>query len=149
MPGHDGQDHLDTASLLPPVRRDSLTFPPHAESVTAARHFLSHTLRTWGLHVLVDRAQLAASEVLTNAVVHAGTPFVLTLHYADVLAVSVRDSVPPWPRSSARPTLAPESADTGRGLAVVEAVTDTWGVRRDGDGKIVWFHLQLPAPCPD
>lgn len=80
-----------------PVRQERLTLPAQVESVPAARHFLSYMLGQWGLAALVDAVALAASELLTNAVVHAGTPIEVRLLVAGSLVVSVRDGRPAWP----------------------------------------------------
>jgi anti-sigma regulatory factor (Ser/Thr protein kinase) len=93
-----------------------------------------------GSQVDSDVAQLLVSELVTNAVRHAGGDGVLvraTLQ-ADLLRVEVHDSSPsvPGPVSPA-----PESAEGGRGLLLVDALADRWGVEQVTAGKRTWFEL--------
>jgi anti-sigma regulatory factor (Ser/Thr protein kinase) len=89
---------------------------------------------------VVIGARLIASELATNAVLHAGTPFTVTVEYAGVdVTIRVRDgsSQAPVVRSPVR------LADGGRGLVLVDALSDSWGVSEETDGgKSVW------ARCP-
>ena len=87
---------------------------------------------------LVETAELLVSEVVTNALVHAGTPIDLSISVqADGLRVEVGDGSThlPSPRSYA-PT-----AGTGRGLMLLEQMVDEWGVSPGARGKTVWFRL--------
>lgn len=82
---------------------------------------------------------LCVSELATNALLH-GTPpgrgFLVRLRYdPDVLRVEVHDSGSAWP-------LTPEHQDEGgRGLFVVQALADKWGVGRRHPGKVVWCEF--------
>lgn len=134
-------------------RRERVRFPPQPESVPAGRHFLTMTLLEWDLTGLVEAVALASSEVLTNAVVHARTAFEVEVRAAEHLVVSVHDGGPLWTRSAAGPSagsvaLPGWDVESGRGLALVEAVCDDWGVRRDVAGKTVWFSLAIPDGEP-
>jgi len=117
--------------------------PAQPESVTAARHFLCQMLSAWGLAELTDTVALAASELLTNAVVHARTSFEVTVLADQDLLVSVRDSAVPW-RLGQPADLPDWPQESGRGLALVAAVSHQWGVRPEPDGKTVWFTVALP-----
>jgi anti-sigma regulatory factor (Ser/Thr protein kinase) len=84
---------------------------------------------------------LTVSELVTNAVVHARTPATLRLSMrGHVLRVGVTDLA-----SESRPAVrvAEDTAVNGRGLALVDAVADRWGVDApgDGSGKTVWLEL--------
>ena len=127
------------------AQRQQMQFPDQLSSVPAARRFLTFTLKQWGLVDLVDAAALAATEVVTNAVVHARSAFRLTVQADDVLLVSVHDTGPTWPGGT--PQLTPLDLDSegGRGLLLLEALSDAWGVHNDPTGKTIWF--QLPLPC--
>lgn len=143
-------------------RNERISLPGQVESVTAGRHFLTLILAEWGLSAWTDPVALAASEVLTNAVVHAGTPIEVGLQLSrgstqdlssgnvvgGVLVVWVRDGCPPWtPTPPPGGVGLPEwDSESGRGLALVEAVSDAWGVRPEPTGKTVWFSLRVPAP---
>jgi Histidine kinase-like ATPase domain len=89
---------------------------------------------------LADSLCLVASELVTNAVLHARTVLVLTLELRPGVArIAVRD------RSPARPAVCSYSSEavTGHGLAVVAALSRTWGTVPDGDGKLVWAEFDL------
>jgi anti-anti-sigma factor len=90
-----------------------------------------------------DAAQLVASELVTNAVVHAGTEIDLTLRLImPILHIAVRDTGP------GRPKIAgpiDESAESGRGLLLVDALASTWGTFFPDNGKIVWAQVRVRA----
>ncbi|MEW2576225.1 ATP-binding protein [Streptomyces syringium] len=117
--------------------------PPRIGQV---RRIVSAQLRYWHLDPLIDPAALGVTELLTNVHQHAEPDKRCTVEIdlmVDRLTVSVRDHDPRLPR-----VLEPDIASThGRGLALVAAVSASWGVeeRLDG-GKVVWFTLPVP-PC--
>ncbi len=78
-----------------------------------------------------------ASELATNCVQHAGTDFELVVESQDEIRVEVRDT------NRHRPMLRfPTPREPkGRGLQIVEAMSDSWGVTQSPDGKTVWFVL--------
>lgn len=83
---------------------------------------------------------LCLSEVVTNAIRHAGTAVQLTVsRRRDVVRVEVTDSSPVLPvRRSPSP-----SSSSGRGLLILDQLTAGWGARRTEDGKVVWFDFDL------
>ena len=82
---------------------------------------------------------LVVSELASNAVLHARTPFSvqLTLDFIGRFRIEVRDG------SREQPTVKRFSAGavTGRGVGIVELCSDRWGVDVDGDGKAVWCEF--------
>jgi hypothetical protein len=126
------------------------------------RRIVSAQLRYWHLDSLTDRAELGVTELLSNVHRHARPDKTCTVEIElrlDRLTVSVRDHDPRLPvLGDAQPL-----ATCGRGLAMVAAVSESWGVRPDGDsGKVVWFTLPaltqaaagtaplaVSAPVPD
>jgi anti-sigma regulatory factor (Ser/Thr protein kinase) len=109
----------------------------------AARRFVRDHLRQWGYadEDLVDEVALAVSELATNAVVHAGTPFSVGIRAvpAQLVRLSVRDDGPIMPAiGSSSPAAQAES-----GLSLVAELASCWGVESTSDGKVVWaeFHL--------
>jgi anti-sigma regulatory factor (Ser/Thr protein kinase) len=89
----------------------------------------------------VERAMLLASELVTNAVIHAATPLVLSVALDDGhLRVLVEDD------DEHAPVMAAERGPHGGfGLHIVEELADSWGTsRRPGAGKVVWFEMALP-----
>ncbi len=112
------------------------------------RRIVSAQLRYWHLDPLIDPAALGVTELLTNVHRHAEPDKQCTVEIAlmmDRLTVSVRDQDPRLPRVR---ECDPVSTH-GRGLALVAAVSQTWGmhVRDDGSGKVVWFTLAVPQPA--
>jgi anti-sigma regulatory factor (Ser/Thr protein kinase) len=105
-----------------------------------ARRFVLETLAGWGDEASMDCASLLVSELVTNAIVHARSAVELELSRdadADVLRVAVRDASVRPPRMGGFDL----EALSGRGLALVEALSDRWGVEADASGKLVWFEL--------
>ncbi|HWH32161.1 MAG TPA: SpoIIE family protein phosphatase [Egibacteraceae bacterium] len=127
----------------PAGRAVGRTLPPDASSVGKARAFLHETLAAWDVPVDIDDAKLLVSELVTNALVHAGT--VVHLHVEareDALRVAVGDEGPPdreVPTGGELPDL--RMAVGGRGLAIVSVLAHRWGVDPLPDGKRVWFEL--------
>ena len=112
---------------------------PHPSSVSRARRLVTRALGDLGRDELADAAALAVSELVTNALVHAGTPMevVVTQRETDVVVEVVDDSPRlPFRRHNA------EMAGTGRGLHLVEQLTTAWGAQERPPGKAVWFLLR-------
>ncbi|MDX2676544.1 ATP-binding protein [Streptomyces sp. NY05-11A] len=112
------------------------------------RRIVSAQLRYWHLDPLIDRAALGVTELLTNVHLHAQPDKVCVVELellSDRLTVSVRDHDPRLPVVGEMKDAA--ALDTcGRGLAMVAAVSESWGARPDGEsGKVVWFTLPTPV----
>lgn len=117
--------------------------PAEDESVPRARHFVRNLLIDHRFLNLVDDLRLVVSELATNAIRHANTPFTVTLERVDqsvLLTVTDGSSVPPV-------QVATDLLDTGgRGLSIVDLLSGDWGVIRRGDeGKSVWASFALRA----
>ncbi|MFB6671037.1 ATP-binding protein [Streptomyces sp. NPDC056390] len=108
-------------------------------AVPEARRALRELLDEWGPSERSETAELLTSELVTNALVHTDHDAVLTATVGPKrLRVEVRDFV------GRRPKLRVPVADdgtNGRGLVLVQALADAWGVRALGVGKVVWFEL--------
>ncbi|MBV6698184.1 SpoIIE family protein phosphatase [Kitasatospora aureofaciens] len=126
-----------------PVGTDRIATLPltgdHA-MVGHSRRFTRKTLTAWGLETLADWAELLTSELITNALVHAGSPTQLRLFCSRLLTVEVAD------RESEAPRIRRARAEDegGRGMHLVNELAHRWGSRRTKDGKVVWFELELP-----
>jgi PAS domain S-box-containing protein len=91
-----------------------------------------------GREDLLDTAELLVSEIVTNALVHAGTAIEVAFSFADGgLLVEVTDGSPHVPTLRAYGP----SAGTGRGLMLLEEMVDEWGVVQGDPGKTVWFRI--------
>jgi anti-sigma regulatory factor (Ser/Thr protein kinase) len=117
----------------------SQTFSCRPEAVTAARRFVRDVLVDQPLEI-VQAAELMASELATNCVRHARTDFELVIRSQGQIRIEVRDT------GEGRPTpLTPAPRElSGRGLLIVEAMSDAWGVIPASSGKTVWFTLPQP-----
>ncbi|MGI5484131.1 ATP-binding protein [Streptomyces lavendofoliae] len=112
------------------------------------RRIVSAQLRYWNLDSLIEKAALGVTELLTNVHQHAQPDKVCTVEIElllDRLTVSVHDHDPRLPTVNASDPM----ATSGRGLALIEAFSESWGARPQGDtGKVVWFTLPAPSPTP-
>ncbi|MFD8232747.1 ATP-binding protein [Streptomyces sp. NPDC059696] len=118
-----------------------IDFTAEPAEVAALRRIMRLHLGVWGLHHLVDEAQLCVSELVSNVITHvgSGTPATLAVSLENKhLRIEVHD-----PDTRALPTLrdADTDAEEGRGMALVDAVTDRWGVLLCPDRKITWCEL--------
>lgn len=128
--------------------RAAASFDPLGRSVAGARAFVRDTLQGWGFADIVDDAVVLTSELVTNAVVHAGTQAeVLCLRTEGGVRVEVADRYPerelPLQPPGERPYADPDR-ENGRGLMLCAALATRWGVEYTGTHKHVWFRLDLP-----
>ena len=126
--------------------RAAASFDPVGRSVATARAFVRDTLQGWGYGEVVDDAVVLTSELVTNAVVHAGTSAdVLCLRSDDGVRVEVADRYPEReiPVQGGR-TVAHPDRENGRGLLLCAALATRWGVEYTPTQKHVWFQLDLP-----
>jgi len=125
----------------PPWLRDRLALGPVSTAAQAGRAFVEELCDRWGLRGLAGSAALLASELVTNAVVHAGTPLELRVEVRGPrLHLAVRDRDP----DVARLLAARDGPDRGLGLLIVDRMAATWGARQDGaGGKTVWCVVDL------
>jgi anti-sigma regulatory factor (Ser/Thr protein kinase)/anti-anti-sigma regulatory factor len=128
-----------TGVPVPPRQRVSIPADRNAPSV--ARAAVYDFCQAQGVLGSTEAAQLVASELVTNAVVHAGTPIELTLRLvSSVMHVAVRDTGQGQARISGT---VDESAESGRGLLLVDALAASWGTFVPPLGKIVWATLKV------
>lgn len=115
--------------------------------VKAARGFVADRLCSWGLSEMSDDLQLVVSEVVTNALVHAGSDVDVRLRaFTDRVRLEVRDSDsnPPVPSPLSVSEEGNAEAEHGRGLCIVEALAGQWNSSPNGRGKTV--SLDMPVP---
>ena len=137
-----------------PSRHCTVELQALPSRIGQVRRIVSAQLRYWHLDPLIDRAVLGVTELLSNVHRHAQPDKLCTVEIElllDRLTVSVHDHDPRLPVIRE----ADPGSTCGRGLAMVAAVSESWGARPDGDsGKVVWFALPTtPAPvaapaCP-
>src|SRR5262249_3231552 len=102
-------------------------------------------LREWNVGEALDSVRLLVSEVVANAVVHAGSDVRVAVQLRpDAVRVAVTDNDPTAPE----PREAAPTDESGRGLNLVEVLSSAWGVDRVPGGKHVWFEVpRFDAPA--
>ncbi|MFJ2088160.1 ATP-binding protein [Streptomyces sp. NPDC087901] len=129
-----------------PVYRADFAMGEH--SARHLRRILRLYLKGWGLTAVADAAELALTELIANVVRHVPgrrcQTFIFRLPGGEGVRVEVADDCPQLPVVGEGDVF----DEGGRGLVLVDAVTDKWGVevRRDGGGKAVWFECLAAAP---
>ena len=117
--------------------------PPEPSSARQARVIVAEAFTEAGFAHRLSDAELAISEVVTNAVLHGRAPITLrVVLQGDGVRVQVHDASPVSPAFS----MLDPTAVTGRGLLLVSAVADCWGVDPDTSGKTVWFGFDHNSP---
>ena len=140
----------DLAILVARVRADDpspgvhrLPFELEPESAALTRGFTAGVLEGAGLRDQVDTAVLLVSELVTNAVRHARGPCALVVDVnGDEVELAVEDGDPDVPVARDGSGL----EESGRGLLLVGALADRWGVRAIPGGKAIWFSLGRNLP---
>jgi anti-sigma regulatory factor (Ser/Thr protein kinase) len=113
----------------------TLRLSPHPTAPRASRDFVSRVLLEWGLSRHLPAACLVVSELVTNAMIHAGTGIDVRIsEHRKAIRIAVRD------RSHDMPVPRPDSLEPhGRGLTIVAGLSSAWGVLHHTDGgKVVW-----------
>ena len=117
-------------------------FLPTSVSAARARRFVESVLDGTELDHLAYPATMLVSELVTNAILHSGTPLeVVVVPDGHRLRVEVHDG-------SAEMAVRKHYSDmsgTGRGLMLVERIAAEWGCDRTAHGKVVWFELDGTA----
>ena len=125
----------------------SCEFPATPASAGAARRFVESVLAGTELDHVAYTATMLVSELVTNAILHTGTPLeVVVIPDGPRLRVEVHDGSAQMAVRKHYSTM----SGTGRGLMLVERMAGEWGCDRTADGKVVWFELDgLAAPMFD
>ncbi|MEV5493026.1 ATP-binding protein [Streptomyces bobili] len=122
-----------------------------AHSAHHIRNIARSLLEEWELEGLTDAVELAVTELVANVVRHVPDRrcTVLLLKQTTGIRVEVTDA---YSHLRPSPTAPQPDSEGGRGLFLLDAVVDKWGVSRaSGGGKTVWFECtstedqQLPS----
>ncbi|MET9122727.1 MULTISPECIES: SpoIIE family protein phosphatase [unclassified Streptomyces] len=138
-------DNRTRSSVI--TARAAASFDPVGRSVATARSFVRDTLQGWGFADIVDDAVVLTSELVTNAVVHAGTSAdVLCLRSDEGVRIEVADRYPEReiPLQASAVNMGSPDREGGRGLQLCAALAGHWGVEYSPTHKQVWFQLDLP-----
>jgi anti-sigma regulatory factor (Ser/Thr protein kinase) len=124
----------------------TLAFTAEPEEAAGLRRIMRVHLELWGLHGVVADAQLCFTELVSNVITHVGvgTPATLAVSMRGArLRIEIHD-----PDTRALPTLvsAQDDAEAGRGMALVDALADRWGVLLHADKKVTWCELTTGLP---
>ncbi|MBM2622215.1 ATP-binding protein [Actinoplanes sp. LDG1-06] len=146
------QARVAIASRLPLTERLVLRLNPEPEAPSLARNLVSDACQAWDRIELLHPGRSVMSEIVTNAIEHAGTEMtvVVSLRGAGI-HLSVADGVtdPPHQIKLSRVRRDQPLDERGRGLQVVSALAVAWGSLPTRTGKVVWATLQPrvnPAP---
>ncbi|UOY00888.1 ATP-binding protein [Blastococcus sp. PRF04-17] len=125
------------------TRNASIDLPPIPPSIPVARHVVRELLRAWDAPHDHEDAALLVTELVANVVDHVQGEANLSLELAMAdawLRIAVVDG------SAVRPVVQEltEHRPRGRGLQMVRAIADRWGVEDHRGGKRVWFELAPP-----
>ena len=131
----------------------SIVLPSDVYSPRRARTWIGRQLAHWSID---DQGvtQLLVSELVTNAVRHARSTSTLTVAVATgMIEVGVTDHgrgrhLIPGPRGIGLPGATGPLREGGRGLLIVDALSEDWGVSGNGTGKQVWLRRQVPPEWP-
>ncbi|MGC4948692.1 SpoIIE family protein phosphatase [Streptomyces sp. DT224] len=116
------------------------------EGLSEARTIVRQALTDWDMAELADDAELVTGELLVNVLLHTEGGAVLTLEVLPEpvrrVRLSVQDRSSAWPRRRSPG----ETATSGRGLLLLDAVSTRWGIEPRGEGKAVWCEIGPGAP---
>ena len=133
-----------------PLNRPAEPLAPGPRGAAQARRWVADVCLEIGRSDLRENAELAMSEVVTNAILHGKGPVTVRLRGTrDHPRVEVRDASADPPALTSDdpvPDFIDELPTFGRGLAIVASFSEAWGAERDGDGKLVWFVPAAAAP---
>ena len=108
-------------------------------SAGQARRFVDQVLSRWRCDSVLDDVKLLVSELVTNAVIHAGSEVEVAVRLLnDAVRIEVVDRAPV---SKLKPSMPGHDDESGRGLLLVETMASAWGVEPIDGGKSVWFEV--------
>jgi anti-anti-sigma factor len=132
---------LDLAGRSTPARRMRRRLPPGPAAGQAARDLLVTACQQWQVEHVVDRMATILTELVANAVLHAGTELVVSVSVSGGhLYVAVHDRSPRPPHLGGGDD--PETGG-GSGLLVVDALAEAWGFAPTVRGKVVWASVEI------
>ena len=133
-----------------PLNRPAEPLAPGPRGATQARRWVVTVFEEIGRSDLCENAELAMSEVVTNAILHGIPPVTVRLRGTrDHPRVEVRDrsaDPPALLHGEVEQELLVELPTFGRGMAIVASSSLAWGAVRDDEGKLVWFEPAAAAP---
>ncbi|BBH64811.1 hypothetical protein ACTI_14960 [Actinoplanes sp. OR16] len=141
-----GQARVALAARMPGAERFTIMLAPDTDAPSLARNLVSDACLSWGLVHLLHPSRLVMSELVTNAIEHAGTEIgVVVTRRGAGLQLAVADGDPRLPQvltrtNRPRPDLPLD--ERGRGLRTVQETASMWGSIPTETGKIVWATVR-------
>ncbi|MEV4478211.1 SpoIIE family protein phosphatase [Micromonospora coxensis] len=134
---------LAVEHALKPSRSASMEMPAEPTAPSRVRHWMTAQLTDWQVpEAVIGAAVLCTSELTTNALLHAGTAARVVIDLsAERLLVSVADS---GTRGAVTRTQTDTLSSRGRGLGLIEQLSDAWGTDPTVRGSTVWFEILVP-----
>ncbi|WP_326812664.1 SpoIIE family protein phosphatase [Streptomyces scopuliridis] len=114
------------------------------EGLRTARHMIRAAVAAWGARERSDEIELAADELITNALLHTDGGAVVTVRVLPGVERRMRVEVEDGSSALPHRRDAGYSGVSGRGLQLVEGLADEWGVESRGNGKCVWCEFIVP-----
>ncbi|MFE2034725.1 SpoIIE family protein phosphatase [Streptomyces scopuliridis] len=114
------------------------------EGLRTARHMIRAAVAAWGARERSDEIELAADELITNALLHTDGGAVVTVRVLPGVERRMRVEVEDGSSALPHRRDAGYSGVSGRGLQLVEGLADEWGVESRGSGKCVWCEFIVP-----
>jgi anti-sigma regulatory factor (Ser/Thr protein kinase) len=149
------QAHAVLAGRRPLPDRMQLALPPDPAAAVQARAMVTDACAGWGLDHLSERSRLVISELVVNAVEHAGTDIEVVVSsrgpssgVAVHLAVYDGDLTLPRVREPVTGRLGPSLSDRGLGLRIVGVAASSWGALPARGGKLVWAIIRARPEEP-
>ena len=124
---------------------NKVSLPAEPRSASAARKFVRDVLTEWEEREVADIVELLISELVTNAILHAGSAVDVSVQRrSGRLRAEVADG------SDKRPVARghDDTSTTGRGLELIEALATAWGVTPSAAGKVIWFEVDAEHQEP-
>lgn len=145
VPGTTDDDAavLAVEHAIAPSRSATMVVPAEPTGPGRVRHWMKDQLREWRVpESVIGAAILCTSELTTNALLHAGTPAQVHIDLsAERLLVSVADT---GTRGSVTRARTDTLSSRGRGLGLIDELSDAWGTDPTVRGATVWFELLIP-----
>lgn len=143
-PTEDDVALLAVEHVSAPSRSAGIEVPAEPTAPSQVRHWLTDQLTRWQVpESVIGSAVLCANELTTNALLHAGTAARVEIDLSpERLLVSVADR---GTRGTVTPTKADRLSSRGRGLGLIEQLSDAWGTDPTVRGSTVWFEILIPA----
>jgi anti-sigma regulatory factor (Ser/Thr protein kinase) len=140
--GTDGADSDQGSTRSSPRDSRAIFFeiPAGANAPRTARQLLDDVMALWDCDDVNEVAALLTSELVTNVVRHARTDLLLEVSLrASLLRVAATDEDPTIPQLG--PVRPSPTAESGRGLHLINTLAHRWGIESRGNGKTVWFDV--------